>query len=752
MTLSVAVIICFRLPFFPSSHSPVFEHENYRAAVLENIKDTEIILKIRATDMDAVRNDDDKIAGYSHIEYSLSGANSALFVINDNGEIRLAKNQSLDREKLSLMQFNIIAADSYGKPLTMKKSMANVTIEVLDINDCAPIFLNTMKNGIIYAVLSESSLPNTLIVQLETHDLDEGLSAEVHYEMISDGELSKMLSLNSKTGELRTIKHLTGRGRSDPYEVIVRAIDNGNQLPRQQSLFTDQILHIYIGDTFQNDGMPYIIAPTVDEEAYIHENSPIGTKVYQVVAKDPDDPTTPSGMLKYRIQNDIDDAKYFKIEALTGLVTNTAVLDREIKSKYNVIVEVSDQAEPIQIATRVLKINVLDVDDEEPAFYRDVNAKPIEFSVLEEQSSGIILGNVTAIDRDVGENGAIDYAIVDGNELEFFKLIVTNNSALITTTKPIDREQYDQFLLTIKCHKMSANWQQQRGIKNSRDYDGSDFSQIQVLIFILDIDDHKLEFDKSSYTIGIRNSIPINTVIYKVQAYDRDTENLPVNFFISNASYVSQYHRKDGKFKDDLLTIFELNNTTGEILLAKSVSDYVDGHFVLHVHASNNHFIDTEALVKIFIVRDKSILKFIFSKSPMELTAQDLSKFTDKIQSKLNGTDIEILMFDAQVLSKPEISFDFASASSCFKLFRNGNSLSVQETKKILNSEEMKNRLRETYLEYSVDSIDLCSFGKESTAQISMMASSGNWLVLLAFLVLIASFISTLTAFCLFRR
>lgn len=721
--------------------------------MLENIKDNEIILKVKATDKDAVRNDRDKAAGYSNIEYSLSGANSALFVINENGEIRLAKNQSLDREKLSVVHFQINAADSYGKPLTVKKSIANVTIEVLDINDCAPKFLNAMKNGIIYAVLSESSLPNTFIIQLETYDADEGPSSEVRYELISEGELSNLLSLNIKTGELRTLKFLTGRGRSDPYEIIVRAIDNGNQIPKQQSLFTDQILHIYIGDTFQNDGIPYFIAPTQDEEAFIYENSPIGTKVYQVIAKDPDDPTSPSGMLTYRIQDDIDDARYFNIESHTGLVTNTQLLDREVKSKYNIIIEVSDQGDPIQISTRVLKINILDVDDEEPAFIRETNTKPIEFSVLEEQSSGIILGNVTAIDKDIGENGAIDYGIIDGNELEYFKLIVANNSALITTTKPIDRELYDKFLLTIKCFKMTTHWQQQRTskISHTREYDANDLSQIQVLINILDIDDHKLEFERKTYTIGIRNSIPINTIIYKVQAFDRDSDNLPIKYYTTNISYVSQYHRKDTKFKDDLTSIFELNNITGEILLAKSVSDYVDGHFILNIHASNNQFTDSEALVKIFIVRDKSIMKFIFTKSPME-AEEKLSKFSEKLQNKLNGTEIELLIFDAQALSKPEQSLDFTSTSSCFKLFRNGNSLSAQETKKILNSEEMKNRLRETYIEYSVDSIDLCSFGKESTAQISMMASSGNWLVFLAFLVLIASFISTLAAFCLFRR
>ena len=49
-----------------------------------------------------------------------------------------------------------------------------------------------------------------------------------------------------------------GRGRSDPYEIKVRATDNGNQIPKQQSLFTDQIIQIFIPQYFA--AKPYILA------------------------------------------------------------------------------------------------------------------------------------------------------------------------------------------------------------------------------------------------------------------------------------------------------------------------------------------------------------------------------------------------------------------------------------------------------------------------------------------------------------
>lgn len=200
---------------------------------------------------------------------------------------------------------------------------------------------------------------------------------------------------------------------------------------------------------------------------------------------------------------------------------------------------------------------------------------------------------------------------------------------------------------------------------------------------------------------------------------------------------------------EDLADVFELNNKTGEILLAESVSNFVDGHFELRIRATNTRF--NEAVVQIFIVRDKSIMKFIFSRPPMDISPI-LPEFAAKIRSKLNDTELKLSIFDAQVLSKPDQLYDFSSTSSCFMLSRNGNLLSLPETKKLMNSEEMKNVLRETYLEYSVESVDLCSFGKESKNQELTMKSSGTWLVVLALLVLFASLVSTFAACCLFKK
>lgn len=737
-----------------NDNSPVFEMKTYRARAKENIKSDEMILQVIAHDDDAVLSERDEMLGYSKIKYSIEGPHASMFDISQSGQIHLRQNHSLDREKQSIVQLQVAAEDSIGKPLEAHKTLVNVSIEVLDVNDVAPKFLNTNKDSLIQAVIPESSPPNTLIVNLETYDPDEGAAGEVQYEIIDDqGDLSGLLILNQKTGELKNAKALTGRGRSEPYEVKIRAFDQGNQLDDQRSLFTDQLLQIFIGDTFNNDGIPYFMSE--DDEANVYENSPVGTKVYQVLAKDPDESTSLSGILRYRIQNDIEDAKFFKIEALSGVITTTQILDREIKDKYNIIVEVSDQGSPPQASARVLKINVLDVDDEQPLFARDEHAKPVEMTVLEEQSSGTVLGNVSAIDRDVSENGAIDYEIIDGNELGFFKLAVDkSNTATLITTRPIDRETYEKFLLTIKCfprHERRMN-----AIVGTRDsYNREDLTLIQVLVDVIDIDDHLVAFEKSIYVVGLRYSIPLNTHFFTVRANDADSSSGPTSYQILNVTFTSQFFRKDKRFSsEDFGELFELNNSTGEIIIAKSVSDFVDGFFLLQLRAMNSRFSD--AIMKIFIVRDKSILKFVFARPPMEMTPL-LANFSQQIHHQLsndtdNVDDLELITFDAQVLSKPDQIYNFSSTSSCFMLLRHENALPLHEAWKLMNSEEMKNRLRETYIEYAVEAVDSCTFGKDQNAINMAMSSSGKWLVFLSFIVLIASFISMLAACCIFKK
>lgn len=111
------------------------------------------------------------------------------------------------------------------------------------------------------------------------------------------------------------------------------------------------------------------------------QNAVTGAPVFQVIASDPDDESTPSGTITYRILPDTPDAEAFVIDAHSGLITTRQSMDRETKDMYRILLEVSDNGQPKQSATRILQIAILDVDDHEPRFAREAVS---ERSVSEE--------------------------------------------------------------------------------------------------------------------------------------------------------------------------------------------------------------------------------------------------------------------------------------------------------------------------------------------------------------------------------
>ena len=59
-----------------------------------------------------------------------------------------------------------------------------------------------------------------------------------------------------------------------------------------------------MGDITANDGIPSFEKPKLDEQAFVLEEAPNGTVVFQAVAVDPDDPATPNGRLTYSFLDD----------------------------------------------------------------------------------------------------------------------------------------------------------------------------------------------------------------------------------------------------------------------------------------------------------------------------------------------------------------------------------------------------------------------------------------------------------------
>lgn len=351
-----------------NDNSPEFKQTQYKVQLMENQKSPKKVLMVLANDKDAVLTGRDDVVGFHRITYSLQGEQSLYFEINNRtGEIVVATNQTIDREKTPLITFKVKAEDAPGKPTVSRYSLVNVDVEILDENDNAPQFTEKQYT----AVIPETVIPDTFVVQVVASDRDFGKSGEVRYDLVDEDSLSGLFRINFTTGEIRTRKPLTGKGRAEPYYLLIKAKDNGALVSKQESLSADAYVELFIGDVSSNDGIPYFIYPKMGQVANISENVPVGTPVFHVVASDPDNPNSPSGQLYYRIIDDMD-SDAFKIDTITGMISTMVPIDREAKDTYNIIVEVSDSGEPRQSTKRVLRIIVFDIDDHEPRFERDI--------------------------------------------------------------------------------------------------------------------------------------------------------------------------------------------------------------------------------------------------------------------------------------------------------------------------------------------------------------------------------------------
>lgn len=219
-------------------------------------------------------------------------------------------------------------------------------------------------------------------------------------------------------------------------------------------------------------------------------------------------------------------------------------------------------------------------------------------AIKEEVPVGTVIGELQAIDEDIGDNAAIDYTITSGNEFGLVKLERTNGSkAVIIAAARLDRETISKVLLTVKCFKYGAKTrlsktynrlvriitqQTQKNVIMFRVnrlkifFVLQDPAEIQVLIKVLDIDDHLPEFESANMTIGVRLNVPIDTIIGNVKATDKDPEAKPIIYKIVNMTFESPIK---GKSLSNITDVIVLNNATADLKIMKNLIHYADGIF-----------------------------------------------------------------------------------------------------------------------------------------------------------------------------
>lgn len=161
------------------------------------------------------------------------------------------------------------------------------------------------------------------------------------------------------TGEITTRESLDRETKAS-YDLVVEARDQGT--PYRSTRVS---VHVRVLDV--NDNAPDIVDPQEDVVS-VREEQPIGTEVVKVRAIDRDhgrNATISYSILKGR---DSDGYGIFSIDPLTGVIRTKTSLDHEEKTIYRLAVAATDNGVPTKQTVRLLRIEVLDLNDNRPTF------------------------------------------------------------------------------------------------------------------------------------------------------------------------------------------------------------------------------------------------------------------------------------------------------------------------------------------------------------------------------------------------
>ncbi|XP_073477091.1 protocadherin gamma-C5-like isoform X26 [Aquarana catesbeiana] len=256
----------------------------------------------------------------------------------------------LDREKISEYTIELIATD-LGSPALSSK--ANVILRVSDVNDNAPIFLQSAYN----AFIKENSDPGTLLCTVSAIDVDEGVNSDLVYSIVEtqiDGSsVSSFVYINSKSGDLYA-------QRSFDYEhiqtlqITIKVDDSGSP-----KIFSTVPVFIFILDA--NDNSPTLVYPEHSEDLTVQERIPKSTSAGYLVTKltAVDLDSGHNAWLAFNLI-DSDSSSLFQVSKHTGEVRTVQEYQEIENREQQIVISINDHGDPPLSTTVTVLVSIAD--------------------------------------------------------------------------------------------------------------------------------------------------------------------------------------------------------------------------------------------------------------------------------------------------------------------------------------------------------------------------------------------------------
>ena len=394
-----------------NDNRPEFSLALYQSSLTENSDVGTLVEQVSASDLDSGSNSD--------IVYFIDPSDIATTLFNIDEESGFITTSAvIDREENNFIRFAVLARDEGSPSLT---GTTTVQIEVQDVNDNAPYFLQSSYRGTVL----EEDQSGTSILFVTATDPDND---EVDYNIVtspgsSNFEISPsgLISLTTSASELSDVE----------YQFQVSAFDG---------LFFGYA-EVIIELENENNNAPVFNASTYT--AFILENATIGAVVLQVFATDDD--RGENGALTYTMSSSL-----FEINSESGVITVSTGLDREANPNgVSLIVIARDGGG--RTGTAEIDIELGDINDNPPVFTQTMYG----FDVQETTQIGTTVSTiVSANDPDAGSNGLIQYTINPTTDSTQFPFDIDEESGAIRTILNVDPTVESEYIFTVGARDM----------------------------------------------------------------------------------------------------------------------------------------------------------------------------------------------------------------------------------------------------------------------------------------------------------
>ncbi|KAM4822278.1 cadherin-17 isoform 4-T4 [Urocitellus parryii] len=502
------------------------------------------------------------------VSFELTGETDNIFMIQSDGLLYYVK--ALDRETRATHHLQISALDAQGATV---EGPVPITIEVKDINDNRPMFLQSKYEGSV----RQNSRPGKPFMSVNATDLDDPATpnGQLFYQIVIQlPNVNNVMyfQINNKTGEISLTPQ--GSQQLDPvknpsYNLVVSVQDMGGQT---ENSFSDTAsvdikvkeniwkapepveieenstaphplkitqytfyaiakdengkplsfpleIHVKVRDI--NDNPPTCPFPVTVFE--IQENEGLGSSIGTFTANDMDEKNTINSILKYKIvaqTPQIPTDGLFLVEEYTGkLQLARQALKKQDTPQYNLTVEVSD---PNFKTSCFVQIHVIDINDQIPIFEKSDYGN---LTLPEDTAVGTIILTIQATDADEPFTGSskILYRIIQGDSEGRLGVDTDpqTNRGYVTIKKPLDFETAAFSNIVFKAENPEP-------LVSGVTYNASSFASFKLIL--TDVNEAPV-FSQDVFQAKVGEDVAINTKVGNVTA--RDPEGLHIRYSLS---------------------------------------------------------------------------------------------------------------------------------------------------------------------------------------------------------------------------